>query len=134
MFFRSLGGLIDGFKERTKGVKELLADPATTFLVVTSPEREPVEEAIYFRGKLREAKLPFGGLIVNRVQPFGTEPADEEALARELRRRQARGEGRRDVGRGARARRPRSGVDRAPEGEDRRLRSGARAAARRRRP
>jgi anion-transporting ArsA/GET3 family ATPase len=84
VFFRSLGGLIDGFKERTKGVKELLADPATTFLVVTSPEREPVEEAIYFRGKLREAKLPFGGLIVNRVQPFGTEPADEDALAREL--------------------------------------------------
>jgi anion-transporting ArsA/GET3 family ATPase len=84
VFFRSLGGLIDGFKERTKGVKELLADPATTFLVVTSPEREPVEEAIYFRGKLREAKLPFGGLIVNRVQPFGTEPADEKALAREL--------------------------------------------------
>jgi anion-transporting ArsA/GET3 family ATPase len=84
VFFRSLGGLIDGFKERTKGVKELLADPATTFLVVTSPEREPVEEAIYFRGKLREAKLPFGGLIVNRVQPFGTEPADEKALARDL--------------------------------------------------
>jgi anion-transporting ArsA/GET3 family ATPase len=73
VFFRSLGGLIDGFKERTKGVKDLLADPATTFLVVTSPEREPVEEAIFFRGKLREAKLP-----------FGTEPADEDALAREL--------------------------------------------------
>jgi anion-transporting ArsA/GET3 family ATPase len=65
-------------------VKALLADPATTFLVVTSPEREPVEEAIFFRDKLREARLPFGGLIVNRVQPFGTEPADEPALAREL--------------------------------------------------
>jgi anion-transporting ArsA/GET3 family ATPase len=68
VFFRALGGLIDGFRERASGVKKLLADPATTFFIVTSPEREPVEEAIFFRGKLREARMPFGGLIVNRVQ------------------------------------------------------------------
>src|SRR5829696_7197181 len=67
VFFRALGGLIDGFRERASGVKALLSDPATTFLIVTSPEREPVEEAIFFRGKLRESDLPFGGLIVNRV-------------------------------------------------------------------
>jgi anion-transporting ArsA/GET3 family ATPase len=84
VFFSSLGGVIEGFRERSKGVKDLLTDPATTFLVVTSPEREPVEEAIFFRNKLREAKMPFGGLIVNRVQPFGSEPADEQALTREL--------------------------------------------------
>ena len=48
VFFRALGGLVDGFKERAAGVKALLADPATTFIVVTSPEREPVEEAIFF--------------------------------------------------------------------------------------
>jgi anion-transporting ArsA/GET3 family ATPase len=67
VFFRALGGLIDGFKERAEGVKLLLADPSTTFLIVTSPEREPVEEAIFFRGKLRDAGMPFGGLVVNRV-------------------------------------------------------------------
>ena len=67
VFFRSLGGLIDGFKERAAGVKALLADPATTFLIVTSPEREPVAEAIFFREKLREARMPFGGLVVNRT-------------------------------------------------------------------
>jgi anion-transporting ArsA/GET3 family ATPase len=65
--FRALGGLIDGFRERAAAVKKLLADPATTFLIVTSPEREPVAEAIFFHGKLREARMRFGGLIVNRA-------------------------------------------------------------------
>jgi anion-transporting ArsA/GET3 family ATPase len=67
VFFRSLNGLLDGFKERATAVKALLVDPATTFLIVTSPEREPVEEAIFFAGRLREAGMPLGGLIVNRV-------------------------------------------------------------------
>jgi len=87
VFFRALGGLLDGFRERAEGVKALLTDPATTFLVVTSPEREPVEEAIFFRRKLRESGMPFGGLIVNRVHELdagkGKLPSPE-AVAAEL--------------------------------------------------
>lgn len=82
VFFRALGGLIDGFRERASGVKKLLSDPATTFLIVTSPEREPVDEAIFFRGKLREAGMPFGGLIVNRVQLDLVEGDPDEEAAR----------------------------------------------------
>ena len=67
LLLRSMGALIDGFRERAAAVKGLLSDPATTFLIVTSPEREPVAEAIFFRQKLREAGMPFGGLIVNRA-------------------------------------------------------------------
>src|SRR3712207_8015629 len=81
VFFRALGGLIDGFRERASGVKALLADAGTTFLIVTSPEREPVEEAIFFRGKLRDAGMPFGGLIVNRVQLDTVEGDPDEAAA-----------------------------------------------------
>ena len=81
VFFRSLSGLLDGFKERAAAVKELLVDPATTFLIVTSPEREPVEEAIFFAGRLREAGMPLGGLVVNRVTPPPAADADAaEAL------------------------------------------------------
>jgi anion-transporting ArsA/GET3 family ATPase len=86
VFFRALSGVIDGFRERAAGVKALLADPATTFLVVTSPEREPVAEAIFFRGKLRDAKMPFGGLVVNRahVRATADEAVDEASLTAAL--------------------------------------------------
>ena len=85
VFFRALSGLIDGFKERAAGVKALLADDATTFLIVTSPEREPVAEAIFFRGKLREAGMAFGGLIVNRVNLADTGAGTPDEVRAELR-------------------------------------------------
>jgi anion-transporting ArsA/GET3 family ATPase len=86
VFFRALGGLIEGFKERAAGVKALLRDEGTTFVVITSPEREPVEEAIFFAGKLRDAGMRFGGLVVNRVHPLDGGPphADLAALAQAL--------------------------------------------------
>jgi anion-transporting ArsA/GET3 family ATPase len=87
VFFTALSTVLDGFRERAAGVKALLADGATAFMIVTSPEREPVEEAIYFGGKLREAGMPFGGLVVNRVHPLaddGDQEVDEAAIAAEL--------------------------------------------------
>lgn len=66
-FFRSLSGILDGFKDVTKGVSELLRDPTTTFLVVTSPEPEPAREAEYLAERLAGRAMSRGGLIVNRV-------------------------------------------------------------------
>jgi anion-transporting ArsA/GET3 family ATPase len=70
-FFRSLSGVIDGFGERTRGVAALLADPATSFLIVTSPEPEPAAEAVFLAERLAEAGMQSGGLIVNRVHSEG---------------------------------------------------------------
>jgi hypothetical protein len=67
VFFRTLGGMIDGFMERADRVGALLEDPATTFLIVSSARHDPSEEAAHFHRKLLEAAMPFGGLVVNRV-------------------------------------------------------------------
>ena len=67
-FLQAFSGMVGGFQERAKRVNELLADPSTSFLVVCGPQGEPIEEAVYFHRKLVEAKLPFGGVIVNRVR------------------------------------------------------------------
>jgi anion-transporting ArsA/GET3 family ATPase len=85
VFFRALGGMIDGFTDRARRVEALLADPATTFLIVTSPQHEPVEEAIYFHRKLEAARMPFGGIVVNRVHEAPAEvDGDLPELAEEL--------------------------------------------------
>jgi anion-transporting ArsA/GET3 family ATPase len=84
VFFRSLGGLIDGFKERAKQVNALLADSETVFLLVTSPEREPIDEAIFFWRKLKAARMPFGGVLVNRVHHDEAPDADPEEVAAAL--------------------------------------------------
>ncbi len=84
VFFRSLAGLIDGFRERALGVQALLADPATTFLIVSSPEQAPTEEAIFFATQLAAANLPIGGLIVNRVHRRGLGEHTAEAIAAAL--------------------------------------------------
>lgn len=66
-FFRLLGGLLGGFRERAAQVDVLLRDPSTAFLLVTSPEREPIDEAIYFQRRLRAARMSLCGMVVNRV-------------------------------------------------------------------
>jgi anion-transporting ArsA/GET3 family ATPase len=84
VFFRSLGGLIDGFKERAKQVNALLADSETVFLLVTSPEREPIDEAIFFWRKLKAARMPFGGVLVNRVHHDEAPDADPDEVTAAL--------------------------------------------------
>ena len=52
---------------------------------MTSAEREPIDEAIYFRRKLRAARMPFGGVVVNKVHhDLLAADADEHALAKAL--------------------------------------------------
>ena len=84
-FFRALGGMVDGFTERARHVEALLSDPATTFVVVSSPEAAPAQEALFLIGRLRSAGMALGAIVVNRVEPgTGPLPADSRELAARL--------------------------------------------------
>ncbi len=83
-FLLAFDGMYDGFKDRATAVRALLGDPLTVFLLVTAPERRPIEESVFFWRKLVEAELPFGGVIVNKVHPaiLGDERQRSEAALR----------------------------------------------------
>jgi anion-transporting ArsA/GET3 family ATPase len=68
-FFGSLEGMYDGMKQRAREVANLLRSDVTSFIVVTSPSEDSVNEATFFASRLNESGLPFGALVVNRVHP-----------------------------------------------------------------
>src|SRR5690606_7618583 len=70
-FFQAFSGMVGGFRARARRANELLGDERTPFIVVCGPQGEPIEEAVYFHRKLVEARLPFGGVIVNKVRYAG---------------------------------------------------------------
>ena len=68
-FFQAFEGMEDGFRDRAQRVLDLMADPATAFVLVASPRRDAVTEAEFFVEKLAEAEIAVQGLVVNRMQP-----------------------------------------------------------------
>jgi len=80
-FFQSFGDMAEGFRDRAARVHDLLGERRTTFLLVTSPRRAAIDEAIFFHRRLRERKMPFGGVVVNRMNTLaveGDEPDERE--------------------------------------------------------
>jgi len=83
-FFRSLSSVIEGFGERTRTVAALLRSPETSFLIVTSPEPEPAQEAVFLARRLKGADMSLGELIINRVHLDGLGGHSAEEVSRLL--------------------------------------------------
>ncbi|HEX4437461.1 MAG TPA: ArsA-related P-loop ATPase [Solirubrobacteraceae bacterium] len=83
-FFRSLSGILEGFGERTRAVQKLLRSDQAGYLIVTSPEPEPVSEARFLAERLQETGIGTPELIVNRVHFDGLDGNDPERLAETL--------------------------------------------------
>jgi anion-transporting ArsA/GET3 family ATPase len=71
-FFQAFEGMEDGFRSRASAVHELLADPSTAYVLVTTARPDAVTEAGFFAEKLAERDVAVAALVVNRIAPaFG---------------------------------------------------------------
>ena len=75
-FFQSFAGMETGFRERADDVVALLRAERTSFVVVASPKRDTIAEAVWFARQLREQGVGVAAAIVNRVQPEFTPVGD----------------------------------------------------------
>ena len=78
-FFGNFEGMYEGFKERAEQVLELLSEPTSQFVIVTTPEPPPLREAKFFLERLEQEGLHQAGVVVNRIQP-ALEDVDEPAV------------------------------------------------------
>lgn len=85
-FVTAFETLFGGFRERADRTLASLSSPHTTFLVVATPESDPLREATYFVDTLTEQSMPLSGVIVNRVHHSSVGLSEErsQALAEDL--------------------------------------------------
>jgi anion-transporting ArsA/GET3 family ATPase len=74
--------LYEGFKERADAVLELLSSEQTGFLVVTTLEGPPLDEAGFFIDRLVDEDLGLTGVVANKVVPLEFAKADPTAVDR----------------------------------------------------
>ncbi|MCU1460314.1 MAG: putative anion transporting ATPase [Acidimicrobiales bacterium] len=78
-FFQAFEGMEEGFRNRAQKVLELLASPETAFVLVASPRRDAITEAMFFADRLKESHIPVATLVVNRMHPrFGAGSAEAD--------------------------------------------------------
>jgi anion-transporting ArsA/GET3 family ATPase len=68
-FFILFQTMYDGFVQRARAVERLLQDRRTTFVVVSTLESAPVQEAEFFIQVLTDKHFHLGALILNKVLP-----------------------------------------------------------------
>jgi anion-transporting ArsA/GET3 family ATPase len=84
-FLTVFGSILDALKTASEAVHALLRAPSTQFLLVTTPARSNVDEALRFRRELATRGLTFGGFFLNRVhQALPSVTAKAETIAAAL--------------------------------------------------
>ncbi len=68
-FFILFQSMYDGFVQRARAVERVLEERRTTFVVVSTLESSPAQEADFFIEALAERRLHLGALVLNKVLP-----------------------------------------------------------------
>lgn len=66
-FMLNISGMNEGFRERAHQTRALLEAETTSFLLVTGPMPERLDEAVYFHTLLQQNKMRVAAIAVNRV-------------------------------------------------------------------
>ena len=78
-FMLSIAPMNESFRERARGVRELLEDPRTGYVLVTSPGRERQDEVMHFHRLLKQNRMDVVAVVVNRVHPLPAPKLWQEA-------------------------------------------------------
>ncbi|HYR55184.1 MAG TPA: ArsA-related P-loop ATPase [Myxococcaceae bacterium] len=86
-FMLAISGMNESFRERASQVRELLAADRTSFVLVTAPRSEGIEEVAQFQRVLQQNHMSIAAVVLNRVQPpplpsDWTEAAQEQGALR----------------------------------------------------
>ena len=84
-FFGLLGDMTTDFSAQATAVQAMLQSRTTAFVIVTSAQHEPVQEAIWLHRSLQDGGFPFEGVVVNRVHHDLLGDAEPDDLLGDLR-------------------------------------------------
>ena len=68
-FMLHMSSMYEGFRERAHQTRALLEAPTTSFVLVTGPMPERIDEAVYFHTTLLQNHMRIAAVVVNRVHP-----------------------------------------------------------------
>jgi anion-transporting ArsA/GET3 family ATPase len=86
-FFQAFSGMEAGFRERAIAVTALIRAPETSFVVVSSPHHDTIDEAVWFAEQLVEQGVGGAGtgadlVVINRMHPaFGEDSSFDARVA-----------------------------------------------------
>ncbi|MFO0594217.1 MAG: ArsA-related P-loop ATPase [Myxococcaceae bacterium] len=66
-FMLNISGMNEGFRERAHQTRALLEAETTSFVLVTGPMPERLDEAVYFHTLLQQNKMRVAAVVINRV-------------------------------------------------------------------
>jgi anion-transporting ArsA/GET3 family ATPase len=69
-FFSSISGMEDGLRKRAASVSKLLRNQDTSFVLVTSPRAEAIDEALHLNEALQDGDYPMRAAVANLVHPL----------------------------------------------------------------